>query len=30
MSERMYEERRRESMTITDEELDEAEAYGLN
>lgn len=29
MSERMYEERKRESMTITDEELDEAETYGL-
>ena len=30
MSERMYEERKRESMAITDEELDEAETYGLN
>jgi MraZ protein len=30
MSERMYEERRRESLTVTDEEKDEAESYGLN
>ena len=30
MSERMYEERKRESMTMTDAEMDEAEAFGLN
>lgn len=29
MSERMYEERKREAMTVTDEEIDEAEIDGL-
>jgi MraZ protein len=30
MSERMYEERKRESMDITDQEMDTAEGHGLN